>query len=99
MWWLLFTDSTNGEATSSIDKMRNDVFDECFDEYSDQSEGFDSFLVFQKCRLYFSGGDIEQSSAGCSSSDAEFELALVAIDFLSLFIYFSAGDFDFDEDG
>ena len=57
------------------------------------------FLAFQKCRLFFSGGDIEQSSAGCSSSDAEFELALVVTKFAQILIKFSAGDFDFDDDG
>lgn len=34
------TDSKLGEASSSIDRMRNDIFECDFDDYSDQSEGY-----------------------------------------------------------
>ena len=40
LWWLLFTDSKQGEASSSIDRMRNEMFECDFDEFSDQSEGY-----------------------------------------------------------
>ena len=92
------TDSKLGEASSSIDRMRNDIFECDFDEYSDQSEGY-SEIRFHFCSSSnFRGGDIDQSSAGCSSSDAEFELALVK-HFFMVSKYFSAGDEDFEDDG
>ena len=92
------TDSKLGEASSSIDRMRNDIFECDFDDYSDQSEGYFENGLYFWSRSNFRGGDIDQSSAGCSSSDAEFELALVN-HFFMVSKYFSAGDEDFDDDG
>ena len=83
------TDSKLGEASSSIDRMRNDIFECDFDDYSDQSEGYFETGVYFLSRSNFRGGDIYQSSAGCSSSDAEFELALVN-HFFMVSKYFSA---------
>ena len=84
LWWLLFTDSKQGEASSSIDRMRNEMFECDFDEFSDQSEGYSEIGSFFFKDLNFSGGEIDQSSAGCSSSDAEFELKLVKLTLWSL---------------